>query len=169
MTSKTFWSTALVAVLVLMVSASAFAQGSSTKTLPPRTRTTTAQAGPLAPVGTEEPCIADPCVFYAGDFDAAGPNPNGLFNANSTLVGISASTYTPFTVPKKYKGAKGKTDWAVTGLFVNEQMLDAFGVGISVSSVDWAILSGVTAGGTPSSATTVCSGTGTPSLTATGR
>ena len=157
-------STALVAALCACLSVSALAQK-------PQVYRGLAQAGPAAPVGTEEPCIANPCVFYAGDFDAAGPNPNGLWNSNSTLIGISGTTYVPFFVPKKYKGAKGKTDWNVQGLFINEQMLDAFGVGIAVSSVDWSIVQGVASGGNPSGGQvkTICSGTGTPSLTATGR
>jgi hypothetical protein len=128
-----------------------------------------AQAGAPA-VGTEEPCILNTCVFYSGDFDPAGQNPNGLFNANNTLFGIAATVYVPFEVPKKYKGAKGKTDWNVQGLFTNEQMVD-IGFGIAVESVSWAIVQGVASGGNPSGGQvkTICSGTGTPTTTPTGR
>jgi hypothetical protein len=124
-----------------------------------------AQAG-APPVGTEEPCIANPCVFFSGDFDPAGQNPNGLWNNVSTGIGISGAVYVPFTVPKKYKGAKGKTDWNVQGLFVNE-LFDV----ASVSTASWSIVQGVASGGNPGGGQvkTLCSGTGTPTLTATGR
>ncbi len=162
MVKRMFLLIALVAALVLIGNASAAAQSSG----PPGVQvvtSTTPQDGPLAPVGTEEPCIANPCVFYAGDFDQNGPNPNGLFNAKFDGV-ITATVYVPFTVPKKFRGAKGKTDWNVTGLFVNEQMVTSF-----ASSATWSIVQGVVAGGHPNQLTTICSGTGTPSVTPTGR
>ena len=131
-----------------------------------------AQAGAL-PVGTEEPCISNQCLFYSGDFDASGPNPNGLWNGVNSVLGatIDGTIYTPFQVPKKFKGAKGKTDWNVQGLFINSLFGDA-GLGISVSSVNWSIVQGVASGGNPSGGQvkTICSGSGTPSpLVATGR
>lgn len=121
-------------------------------------------------VGTEEPCIANNCVFYAGDFDANGPNPNGLWNNHNTLFGITGTVYVPVSVPKKFKGAKGRTDWNVQGLFTNQLMHSFFG-GFAVSSVDWSIVQGVAAGGTPNHGnfTTICSGTGMATLTPTGR
>jgi hypothetical protein len=128
-----------------------------------------AQSGSLQ-VGTEEPCILNSCLLYAGDFDPNGQNPNGLWNANSTTFGIVGTVYVPFTVPKKFKGAKGKTDWNVQGLFMNEQMVDV-GLGTSVSSVSWSIVQGVNAGGNPfgGQVKTICSGTGMPTVTPTGR
>lgn len=116
------------------------------------------------PVGTEEPCILNPCLLYSGDFDPNGQNPNGLWNNSSELFGITGAVFVPFIVPKKFEGAKGKTDWNVTGLFVNELM------DIPVApSVTWAIVQGVVAGGNPNKVTTICSGTGVPTLTPTGR
>lgn len=124
-----------------------------------------AQAGAL-PVGTEAPCILNQCLLYTGDFDAAGQNPNGLWNNSSELFGITGAVYVPFNVPKKFKGAKGKTDWSIQGFFTNQQMFtpEAF-------SVSWAIVTGVASGGNPNGGQvkTVCSGTGTPTVTATGR
>lgn len=124
-------------------------------------------AQPGAPqVGTEEPCIVNNCLFYSGDFDPNGQNPNALWNNNSELFGIEASVYLAFIVPKKFAGAKGKTDWNVTGFFTNELM------DIPVApSVSWRLVQGVAAGGNPSGGQvkTICSGTGTPTLTATGR
>jgi hypothetical protein len=156
--------------LVLLVSVAFAASNSGGPQAPPKVLTTVGQAGPAAPVGTEEPCISNPCVFYAGDFDPAGPNPNGLWNANNTVIGITGSTWVPVTVPKKYKGAKGKSDWTVTGLFFNEQMFDSTGGGYAVSSADWAIVQGVASGGNPTTVTTICSGSGaTPALAPTGR
>lgn len=156
MVKKMLGPAALVAVLVGCLSLSAAAQ---------QVYRGVAQAGAPA-VGTEEPCILNSCLFYSGDFDAAGQNPNGLWNNVSSGIGISGTVYTPFTVPKKYKGAKGKTDWSVQGLFVNEQM----DIG-SATSATWSIVQGVASGGNPSGGQvkTICSGTGTPTLTATGR
>ena len=99
-----------------------------------------AQPG-VPPVGTEEPCILNSCLMYAGDFNSTGQNPNGLWNGTNTLFNITGAVYIPITIPKKFKGAKGKTDWQVGGLFVNEQMED-LGLGIGVSSVSWSIVQG---------------------------
>lgn len=128
-----------------------------------------AQAGALQP-GTEEPCILNSCLLYAGDFNPNGQNPNGLWNANNTVFGIVGTVYVPFTVPKKFKGAKGKTDWNVQGLFMNEQIEDV-GFGTFISSVSWSIVQGVNDGGNPfgGAVKTICSGTGTPTVTPTGR
>ena len=124
-----------------------------------------AQAGAL-PVGTEEPCILNPCLLYTGDFDPNGQNPNGLWNNVSEAFGITGAVYVEFNVPKKFKGAKGKTDWNIQGFFTNQQMLtpEAF-------SVSWAIVTGVAANTNPNSSSvkTICSGTGTPTLNPTGR
>lgn len=116
------------------------------------------------PVGTEEPCILNSCLLYAGDFDINGQNPNALWNNTSELFGITGTVYVPINVPKKFKGAKGKTDWNIQGFFTN-QLMD---IG-SAPSVTWAVVQGVTAGGNPNKITTICSGTGVPTLTATGR
>lgn len=123
-----------------------------------------------APVGTEEPCILNMCLLYAGDFDFAGQNPNALWNNNSLVFGITGTVYVPINVPKKFKGAKGKTDWNIQGLFVNELMGDV-GFGIVVDSVAWSIVQGVADGGNPSGGQvkTICSGTASPTLTPTGR
>jgi len=123
------------------------------------------------PVGTEEPCILNPCLLYAGDFDPNGQNPNGLWNANNTTFNILGAVYIPITVPKKFKGAKGKTDWQIGGLFVNEQMED-LGNGFDVPIASWSIVTGTVAeGGNPNGnqVKTVCSGTAIPTVTPTGR
>jgi len=128
-----------------------------------------AQAG-APPVGTEEPCILNPCLMYAGDFDFNGQNPNGLWNGTNSVFNITGTVYIPVFVPKKFKGAKGKTDWAVQGLFVNTLMEDV-GLGIGVSSVSWSIVQGVAENGNPTGGQvkTICSGTGVPSVVPTGR
>lgn len=129
-----------------------------------------AQAGAL-PVGTEEPCILNPCLMYAGDFDINGQNPNGLWNGNNTIFNITGVVYIPITIPKKFKGAKGKTDWQVGGLFVNT-LVEDLGLGNGVSSVSWSIVQGTVAeGGNPNGnqVKTICSGTGMPTVTPTGR
>ncbi|HKV93415.1 MAG TPA: hypothetical protein VJW20_12780 [Candidatus Angelobacter sp.] len=161
--SKKMVGSAVAVVVVMMISfsGSAIAQQIHIGQAQP--------GGP--PVGTEEPCILNPCLMYAGDFDANGQNPNGLWNANNTAFGILGTVYIPITIPKKFKGAKGKTDWQVGGLFVNEQVEDV-GLGSAVTSVTWSIVQGTVAeGGNPNGnqVKTVCSGTGVPSVTPTGR
>jgi len=124
------------------------------------------QDGVTSP-GTQEPCIDNNCLFYAGDFDSNGPNPVGLWNqvANINGVVIDGTVYVPFTVPRRYKGAKGRTDWGVTGLFGNIQNYPS----PSATQVTWSIVTGAIAGGNPSKATVVCSGTSAFTTTATGR
>jgi hypothetical protein len=52
-----------------------------------------------------------PCLYYSGDFDVSGSNPNGLTNENDTIVSLS-QIFTPFSVPA------GHT-WQVSGLLAN--------------------------------------------------
>lgn len=120
-------------------------------------------------VGTEEPCILNQCLFYAGDFDPDGPNPNGLWNQDANFFGqtIDGAVYVPFNIPKKYKGAKGKTDWSVSELFVSNQNYPS----PSATTATWSIVQGVTAGGNPTGGQVKvqCSGTSPVSTTPTGR
>jgi hypothetical protein len=163
MKKEKIWSTALAVALCAFLSLPAMAQKA-------HVFNGKFQAGAAA-TGTEEPCIVNTCVFYAGDFDNNGPNPNGLWNGNNTTYGITGTVYVPFTVPKNYKGASGKTDWNVQGLFVNEQMYDLTGAGYFATSADWSIVQGVAANGVPTSSKvkTICSGTAVPTLIPTGR
>ena len=150
--------------LVALLSLSAIAQ---TGARPP-IQIPIQQVGRLQ-VGTEEPCILNQCLFYAGDFDPNGPNPNGLWNqvANFSGLTIDGTVWVPFTVPKKFKGAKGKTDWAVSGLFVNLQNYPS----VSATEATWSIVQGVTAGGstTGGQVKVICSGTSGVTTTPTGR
>lgn len=158
MTQKMVRCSALVIAMSLVFFLSVAAQGQ-------QVYRGLAQAG--APqVGTEEPCIANGCLLYTGDFDINGQNPNALWNNSSELFGIEGAVYTPFVVPKKFKGAKGKTDWNVQGFFTNQLMDVPF-----VASVSWAVVTGAASGGNPNGGQvkTICSGTGSASLTATGR
>jgi hypothetical protein len=172
MTRKIFYTLALLAALLLVFSSLAAAQAPGQNKGPnvPMVQTIVAQDGPAAPVGTEEPCIANPCLFYAGDFDQSGPNPNGLFSGIDNFFGftIDATVWVPVNVPKKFKGAKGKTDWNVTGLFGNTQ--DFNNPTASSTTGDWAIVQGVVAGSPVSSATVICSANNSPmTTTPTGR
>jgi hypothetical protein len=162
MANKMLGSTALVAAALMIFCLSGSAQGQ-------QVYLGVAQAG-VPPTGTEEPCILNHCLLYAGDFNPNGQNPNGLWNGTNTFFGITGTVYIPISIPKKFKGAKGKTDWNVQGLFVNEQMED-IGFGISVSSATWSIVQGVADGGNPGGGQvkTICSGTAVPTLTPTGR
>lgn len=65
------------------------------------------EEGPLAP----GPVYCSPCLYYSGDFDVSGSNPNGLTNENDTIVSLS-QIFTPFSVPA------GHT-WQVSGLLAN--------------------------------------------------
>ena len=158
MMKRVFACTALVMALAVMFCLPTAAQGQ-------QFFRGVAQPGAL-PVGTEEPCILNQCLIYSGDFDIAGQNPNALWNNSSILFGITGTTYVPFNVPKKFKGEKGKTDWSIEGFFTNQLFFTPF-----APTVSWAIVQGVAAGGNPSGGQvkTICSGTGTPSLTPTGR
>jgi hypothetical protein len=120
-------------------------------------------------VGTEEPCIVNQCLFYAGDFDSNGPNPSGVWNEDMIEFGIlmDGTVWVPFTIPKKYKGAKSKTDWNVTGLFVNNLNFPS----PSATQATWSIVQGVNAGGNPSGSQVkeFCGGTSGVTETPTGR
>lgn len=161
MVKRVFGSSVLVA-LFTVVFFSGMAQGQQ------RYMGLAQPGGP--PVGTEEPCIFNSCLMFAGDFNAAGQNPNGLWNGTNTLFNITGTVYIPVFIPKKFKGAKGKTDWNVQGLFVNT-LAEDLGLGTGVSSVSWSIVQGAAEGGNPGGGQvkTICSGTGTPSVTPTGR
>lgn len=162
MTQKMVRCSALVMALILVLGLSIAAHGQ-------QKYQGIAQPGAL-PVGTEEPCILNQCLMYAGDFDFAGQNPNGLWSGTNSVFGISAAVYVPINVPKKFKGAKGKTDWNVQGFFVNT-LLEDLGLGTGVSGVSWAVVQGVGEGGnsTGGQVKTICSGTGSASTTLTGR
>ena len=169
MLKKVLFSIALVAALVVISSRPASTQGQK---VPPRALTVTAQNGVDYPANPEEPCIVNHCLFYAGDFDPNGPNPNGLWNGVDNFSGltIDGTVWVSFEVPKKFKGAKGKTDWNVTGLFVNNQGLPASIYGPpSATTATWSIVKGVAEGDSPSSVTVICSGTSPITVTPTGR
>ena len=170
MRRKVLCSTALFAVLALIFSVRAYTQGQN---VPPKAITVTAQDGVDYPANPEYPCDVNHCLFYAGDFDPKGPNPNGLWNGVDNFFGfftIDGTVWAEFVVPKKFKGAKGKTDWTVTGLFVNNQGLPSAIYGPpSATQATWSIVQGVAAGGSPSSVTVICSGTSPVTIKPTGR
>lgn len=70
-------------------------------------------AGPNpAPLQPAAPPYCHPCLFYGGDLDPAGPDPNGLEDDQVlSFVGVN-TVYIPFTVPAGHQ-------WTVGGLFVN--------------------------------------------------
>jgi hypothetical protein len=123
--------------------------------------------------GGTPPAYCNPCLFYGGDFDPSGPEPNGLYNGNTAS---SATVYVPFTISK---GAKAVT---VTGLFANIEYYPStavFGAGNGPYATDalWSISTGVAAGDLPGAPpeSILCSGTdtyadnGASELTFTGR
>lgn len=171
MRRKVLCSTALVAVMVLVFGVRSYTQSQNP---PPKALTVTPQDGVDYPANPEAPCDTNHCLFYTGDFDPRGPNPNGLWNGVDNFFGfftIDGTVWAEFVVPKKFKGAKGKTDWNVTGLFVNNQGLpESLTGGLpSATTANWSIVQGVAAGGSPSGVTVICSGTSPLTIKPTGR
>jgi hypothetical protein len=168
MTSKTLMSTALVAALITFFSLAASAQNK------PTPKATIGQQGLVKGTGGNHvvppgyvPAYCSPCLFYGGDGDPNNANADGLWDNNSADFGIDAQVYSPFSVAK-VKGCGGKCAWGVTGMFANIEMYP--NPPIAPTDAAWAIYSGLVAGGTPASSTTVCSGTdSSPVLTDTGR
>ena len=70
-------------------------------------------AGPnRVPATAAVPPYCHPCLFYSGDFDPAGSNPNGLDSDQVLSTGGSYTLYIPFIVPVGQQ-------WTVGGLFIN--------------------------------------------------
>jgi len=100
------------------------------------------------------PPYCKPCLFYGGDFDPSGPNPNIL--SNSFTARSRSAVYVPFYVPT------GQT-WTIGGVFSNNMS------NISVldpPELGWTISSGISAG---NPGTVIASGTSPATLTPTGR
>jgi hypothetical protein len=165
---KMFGSTALVAALMAFICLAASAQNAPSPTMtigeqhlgPPSGR-----APVQAPPGFV-PAYCSPCLFYGGDGDPASVNANGLWDNNSSSLGLNGVVYSPFEVTKPAK-CGGKCDTGITGIGGN---LEFSPFPPTIDSVAWSIVTGVAAGGTPASTTVICSGTDTaPVLTDTGR
>lgn len=176
MLRKIFFSTALVAAVMLLFAGLASAQdkGSITPTATigeqvlhhPRPGVLKSPFRLMPKVGTLQPTYCSPCLFYAGDSNPTSPSANGLWDNNSAFFGISGVIYTPFLVTKPAH-CGGVCDTGVTGIGGN---IEYFPFPPSITGVDWSIVKGVAAGGTPSSTTVICSGTDSaPVLTDTGR
>jgi hypothetical protein len=175
MVKRMLWSTALIAAMAASLPLAAVAQMHN-KTL----NEGKSQAQSPATMANEEPCLSNHCLFYSGDYDDNGPGPNALWNGYVPSLcvfgtcGVTGIVYIPFEVPKGHRGDLGETDWKrkrewiVEGLFLNTLLQDA-GLGISVTSADWSIVRGFKVGGLPTQLRTVCSGTGVPTVTPTGR
>jgi hypothetical protein len=98
--------------------------------------------------------LADPVLFYGGDFDANNPNAEGIANCvGTTGFGGPVQTYQNFVIPS------GQT-WTITGLFSNNLQNDVF------SSAVWEIRSGLSAG---NGGALIASGSSAVTQTATGR
>ena len=103
------------------------------------------------------PSYCTPCLYYSGDFDAAGPNPDGLIDQNGAVGGL-AQIFTPFTVPN------GHT-WYITGLLINSLSVSSTGTH-SPKKAGWSIWRGVNAG---AAGTLVFAGANKATFTPTGR
>ena len=136
---------------------------------------------PVPPSYCEDPPgTPNTCLFYGGDFDASGPNPESLYNGNTFANG---TVYVPFLVAKHTVGDadkacpanSGSSDcvWGVTDLVANIQYypstaLDGSGNGPFATDALWSISTGLVAGSLPP--TPICSGTDyAPVLIFTGR
>lgn len=151
----------LTALLVLFLAGLAFAQN---KPSPMATihqqalsgQSAVGQAGPVA--GS---CPNNDCIFYGGDGDPNSSLADGLWQNNSSFFNIDGRVYSPFVVFPKTGKCGGKCAWGVDGLFANIEYYpnqSVAGVPIMINSVNWAIVTGVAAGGSPAGVTTVCSG-----------
>lgn len=114
-------------------------------------------AGPnSAPLRPTPPAYCHPCLFYGGDFDPSGPQPDGVESDQVlSFVGIS-TTYVPFTIPPGEQ-------WTIGGLFVN--LLSTAAV-VDPLKATYAISSGISVG---NAGTTVAAATGPVTFNATGR
>jgi len=101
------------------------------------------------------PPYCKPCLFYGGDFDAAGPSPNVLSNQDAILNG-QATVYVPFAVPPNQT-------WTIGGLFSNNMLTRA---DLAPPQIQWSISTGVSQG---NPGTVIASGTAKATLIATGR
>ena len=174
MTKKFFCTlalvTTLVVALVLMFSAPAAAQ-QAPGTKPKVHLATHPQVGipPIHTLSSVPPTCGNPsgaCLFYGGDFDPSGPNPDAVSNENDLLVGGSpygSAVYVPVALGKK--GVKGKADWNITQLFTNNLSFSGTGT-IDPAVCFWTINTGVMTG---SGGTVVATGTDACTSTATGR
>jgi len=110
---------------------------------------------PTAPVWAS--CFGSGCyLFYGGNFDPNHPDANGLANETDSIVGGSpygAATYQNFVIP-------AAQTWNVGGLFTNDLM------SLSPLSAYWELRTGILEG---SSGILISSGTGTDTVTPTGR
>ena len=154
----------LTVLLVLFLAGMAFAQvPSPTKTIHEQGLSQQKNAvHVLGPVSGA--CPNNDCIFYGGDGDPTSGNADGLWQNNSSAFGIDGRVYSPFVVFPKTGKCGGKCAWGVDGLFENIEYYpnqSVFGIPIAVDSVNWAIVQGVAAGGSPSTVTTVCSGNDT--------
>ena len=77
----------IVLSTLVLVSAIASAQ------MKPTARGLVGQPGAEAPTA---PSTCSPCLWYSGDDDTANPNWDGLWNGNSTWLGITGQQYVPF-------------------------------------------------------------------------
>jgi hypothetical protein len=166
MLKKVLCSVALLATLSLLFAELASAQNTPTAQMTSK-QPGLGQGRKVRPPFPPCPPGALSCLFYGGDGDALAANANGLWDNNSSDFGIDGAVYSPFTVPAKTGKCGGACDWGISGLFA---AIEYFPSPPTVASVNWAILQGVVAGGTPATATTVCSGIdSSPTLIDTGR
>ena len=82
-----------------------------------------------SPIKAPQPSYCSPCLYYSGDFDPFGPNPDGLFN-DTDIFGINGQVYFPIapssgTVPIK-NGFQTKESVLVYSISINE-----FATGVS--------------------------------------
>jgi hypothetical protein len=100
------------------------------------------------------PPYCQPCLFYGGDFDPTGANPNALGNSDTLFQ--QATTYVPFYVPT------GQV-WTIRGMFSNVASDVQY---ISPKEIQWSISRGVSAG---NPGTLLGSGTASATWALTGR
>jgi hypothetical protein len=114
-------------------------------------------AGPnTAPLQPTAPAYCRPCLYYGGDFDPAGSNPNGLDSDQVLSTGGSYTLYLPFVVPVGQQ-------WTVGGLFIN--VLSTADL-VDPAKATYSISTGVSKG---NAGTTIATATGPTTYAPTGR
>ncbi len=103
----------MICVAAFVVALFSLAVAQDTKFMPPATANLNVlrSANPVQGVhsaGAPPFCKGSSCLYYAGDFDSANQNANGLFNANDSAAGLSGFTWVGVK-PTKAATATGST------------------------------------------------------------
>jgi hypothetical protein len=150
--SRILFALPLIATLVSLGAAQ------ESRVTPPLTARDNPQAVTAQPDGKQMPsstssnlpfCPTKTCLYYAGDFDSANSNANGLFNTNDTEAGLEAMAWVGVKPPKAV---------TVTGVTFNELFTSGF---VGTNPAPFQTMINIVQG---TGGTVVCSTTGNATL-----